>query len=411
MPALLAMAWMPPAHAAESQVLDSTYLEALRAEIRTNHPSVAAAHARVQAADAGVRAVRLWEDPSAGLGFMAADREMRADDGDILFGIEQPLPRRKLYEARKGRAGAERAVFEAETRSAALNLETLVAQAAIEFALADEILSFQEKQLSWLESMAANAREKLKDPAGHASEPLRLESEVAQERQKIDSAQRQRTRMARQLNVLLGRDTEAAWPDLRLPDSVARTPALADELARLCEVNPSLQALLKTAQAAQAEIEVARRERSPTFSVGVESSVYSGGDFRQATVGAKMTLPWFNNSVYRATTERARHQQAAAEKESEALIRRLRGDAIAAHTAAETSARQATTFAEEVIPRIEKAVDATQNAWITSKASLLEVLEARRQLLNAQLEERRATAAHQAALETLRSIVPPPSRP
>jgi len=398
-------------HAQTPRLLDATYLDTLRAEVRTNHPSVAAAQARVLAADAGVRAVRLWEDPTANAGIMAADREMRADDGDLIFGVEQMLPRRKLYDARKARAGAERAIFEAETRSAALMLETLVAQSVIELALVDEMLAIQTNQLAWLESMAANALEKLKDPMANASEPLRIESEVAQERQKIDTTQRQRIRLARQLNILLGRDTDKAWPNLRLPDSATLTPALADELARLYQVNPMLQALLNTAEAAKSDIEVARRERSPIFSVGVESSVYSGGDFRQATVGAKMTLPWFNNSVYRANTDRAVQQQAAAEKEAEALARRLRGEAVAAHTEAETSARQAKTFSEEVIPRTTKAVESTQNAWISSKASILEVLDARRSLLNSRLEERRSVAAHRAALEMLRSIVPPSTNP
>jgi outer membrane protein TolC len=399
------------APAQEARVLDATYLDALRVEVRTNHPTVAAAQARVLAAEAGVRAVRLWEDPMANAGVMAADREMRRDDGDLIFGVEQPMPRRKLYEARKARASAERSVFEAETRSAALTLETLVAQTALELALADEMLAIQTNQLGWLESMAANAREKLKDPMGNVSEPLRIESEVAQERQKIDSTQRQRVRLTQQLNILLGRAPESSWPRLRLPESASLTPALKEELSQLMQVNPMLQAMLNTANAAKSEIEVAKRERSPMFSVGVESSVYSGGDFRQATVGAKMTLPWFNDSVYRANTERARQQQVAAEREVDALLRKLRGEVVAAHTEAETAARQANTVSTEVIPRAQKAAEATQNAWISSKASLLEVLESQRALLNARLEERRFVAAHRAALETLRSIVPPQSKP
>jgi hypothetical protein len=127
------------ARAAEPRLVDAGYLDALRAEVQTNHPSVFAARARVLAAEAGVHSVRLWEDTTAGLGFMAAEREMRAEDGDILFGFEQMLPRRKLYQAQKARAQAERAMFEAETRNTALNIETLVAQSAIELALLDEM--------------------------------------------------------------------------------------------------------------------------------------------------------------------------------------------------------------------------------------------------------------------------------
>ena len=410
--ALLALfALVASAQAQAPRLLDAPLLDALRTEVRTNHPTVAAAQARVLAAEAGVRAVRLWEDPMANAGVMAADREMRRDDGDLIFGVEQALPRRKLYEARKARASAEHSIFEAETRSASLTLETLVAQTALELAFMDEMLAIQTNQLAWLDGMAANAREKLKDPMGNASEPLRIESEVAQERQKIDSTRRQRVRLMQQLNILLGRAADSSWPVLRLPESVSLTPALAEEMSQLFQVNPMLHAMLNTANAAKSDIEVAKRERSPMFSVGVESSVYSGGDFRQATAGAKMTLPWFNNSVYRANTERARQQQVAAEREVDALLRKLRGEVVAAHTEAETAARQANTVSIEVIPRAQKAAESTQNAWISSKASLLEVLESQRALLNARLEERRFVAAHRAALETLRSIVPPPTHP
>jgi outer membrane protein TolC len=345
------------------------------------------------------------------VGFMAAEREMRRDDGDVMFGVEQTLPRRKLFEAQKARATAERAMFEAETRAATVTLEMLVAQAAVELALADDMLAIQTNQLGWLESIAGNAREKLKDPMGNVSEPLRIESELAQERQALDSTQRQRMRLMQQLNLLLGRAPESAWPTLRLPGAASPSPALAGELSQLFQVNPMLHATRGAVTVAKSEIEIARRERSPMFSVGVESSVYSGGDFRQATVGAKMTLPWFNHSVYRANTERARQQQAAAEHEVDALARKLRSEVIAAHTEAETAARQADTMAREVIPRAQKAAEATQNAWISSQASLLEVLEAQRALLNVQLEERRFVAAHQAALETLRAMVPPQTKP
>lgn len=402
------LASLVTASAAEApRLLDALFLDRLRAEVRTNHPTVAAAQARVQAAQAETGAVRLWEDPMVGLAGMAADRDMRRDDGDIMFSAEQALPRRKLYAARKARAAAERSVMQAEAQTAAINLETMVAQTAIELALADEVVAIGTNQVRWLESMAANAVERLKDPMGNASEPLRVESELAQERQKVDASGRQRVRLERQLNILLGRRLDEPWPVLRLPDSAAQTPRLADELQRLFGANPMLVAQFRTADAARADIEVARRERSPRFSVGVESRVYSGGDFRETTVGAKMTLPWFNQGVYRANVDRARQQQFAVEREVEALERRLRSAAVAAHTDAENAAHQATTFSEQVIPRTEKAAEATQNAWVGSKATLFEVIDARRALLNAHLEQRRLVAAHGAALETLRSLIPP----
>ena len=85
--------------AAETNILTTEYVDKLRASVRADHPSVAAAQARIRAADANIRAVRLWEDPIAGAAYMAAERMMQEEDGDFMFEVEQTLPRRKLYAA------------------------------------------------------------------------------------------------------------------------------------------------------------------------------------------------------------------------------------------------------------------------------------------------------------------------
>ena len=315
---VLTAVFAPQAHAQSPRRVDAAFLDAVRAEVRTNHPTVAAAQARAEAAAAGIRAVRLWEDPMGGLSFRGARVERRRDDGDIGVMAEQALPRRRLYDARKEQATAEHSIMQAETRTAALNLETLVAQAALELALADEALVIQSNQIAWLESMAVNAREKAKDPQATAVEPLRLEGEVALERQRWDAASRWRLSLMRQLNTLLGRPLDEAWTPLALP-TAAELPPLTSELARLPVVNPMLLALTGSTRAAQAGVEVSRQERQPVFSVGAESSVYSGGRFVETLVGAKMTIPWGNRSVYQANIDRSRQQQAAAESEFAAL--------------------------------------------------------------------------------------------
>jgi cobalt-zinc-cadmium efflux system outer membrane protein len=199
----------------------------------------------------------------------------------------------------------------------------------------------------------------------------------------------------------------AQWSLLRLPDGPASLPRIDSELARLVSANPTLRSLASTAKVSEADIDIARQERKPVFSVGADSRIYSGGRYRESTIGTKMSLPWFNRRVYQANIERARQQQSAAQGEYEALERKLRGEAIGAYTDAENAARQAETFTKEVIPRLESAARATESAWVSAKATLIEVLDAQRALLAARLEQRRAVAQQYAILETLRSIIPP----
>lgn len=405
--AAAALALAPRGQAQEAQTLTPEYLDGLRAAVRVEHPSLAAARAKLRAAEAAVRGVRLWEDPMAGVSFTAAEADMRRDEGDLMFSFEQTLPRRKLYEAERSKMKAERSMTAADLEATALKLETLAAQTVIELALADEMIAIDAGQLSWAERMAENARERLKNPDGTASEALRMESELAQEKQRLTSNRLMRQRLAKQLNILLGKPADSPWGPLKLPAEAAVALPLEEMMTKVSAHNPMLHALGSAAEASGADVEIAQRESKPVFSLGVDSRIYSGGDFREAAIGAKMTIPLFNRSIYRARVDRANENREAALKQMEAVERELRSDLAMAHTDAENAALQAATFAKEVIPRAEKAAQSTETAWITSKANLLELLEAQRAVLNARLEERRFVAAQAAALERLRSIAPP----
>jgi hypothetical protein len=89
-------------------VLTPEYLSRLSEEMRTNHPALSAADARIEAASANVDAVRAWEDPMARIGGMTARQMMRAEDGDSrreasLYGDEiLPRTRAAMESARAG---------------------------------------------------------------------------------------------------------------------------------------------------------------------------------------------------------------------------------------------------------------------------------------------------------------------
>jgi len=67
-------------------------LNQLVKELDAKNPAILASLARTNAAAASVRAVRSWEDPIARVGGIGAREELRASDGDLLYGVEQKLP-------------------------------------------------------------------------------------------------------------------------------------------------------------------------------------------------------------------------------------------------------------------------------------------------------------------------------
>jgi cobalt-zinc-cadmium efflux system outer membrane protein len=73
-------------------------------------------------------------------------------------------------------------------------------------------------------------------------------------------------------------------------------------------------------------------------------------------------------------------------------------------TEADNNARLARAYEMEILPRAQKTLEIRQDAWISSKISLLEVLDARRALLEARLDFKRALAAHHSALARIRNL-------
>ncbi|WP_176159237.1 TolC family protein [Prosthecobacter debontii] len=400
-----------------AQAEDSTtvagpiFISRLMHEAVTTHPSIAAVEARMQAATSAIGAVRLWEDPQLGLGLTAARRSMRQDDGDIFVGVDQMLPRRGLYNAEKRRATAERQVQQATRQQTAAELGLSVGQAVLELALADELIRLQTENLTWLQTIVKTAEERTKNPGATATESLRLESELAVRTQTLASLKRQRTQFTTSLNLLLGRGADTPWQSLALDSKASELTNATALKTRLERGNPRLAVMRHQIDSAQAEADASREKRKPIISVGVETNTYSGGDFRDAMFAVRITLPWFNRSVYKADIARAESLRDAARSDLAAQQRELYMQLTTLITEAQNNQQAVKAYTAEVLPKTEEAVETIQNAWISSKATLLEVLDARRSLLEARQEQKRALAARHVAAQALIALTGGTSNP
>ncbi len=381
-------------------------LSRLRAEAVRNHPAVDSAKFKATAASQDIRSVRLWDDPMAGLMIMGAEKMMREDDGDIRLSIEQPLPRPGLYAANREKAEAMSRAEAQNVRVSALSRGNSTAKNAIELALADEAIRIQTTQIGWLRKMVENARQRSVNPGETGIDALRLESELAREEQTLQAAKRTRESIAQRLNLSLGRSLETSWPQMRLPEQPVPVPVANAEIARIPRANPQILAMKEMASAASADTRIADRERQPGFSVGVETDLYSGGDFRSATLGLKMTLPWFNEPSYQAKVDASRSRERAANKDTESAVREVADGVLMTVNEAANSAAQARAYSGEIFDRASTATTTLEDSWITSKAPLTDLLESNRLLFSIRLEQRRFIAMQLAALEDLYLLVP-----
>jgi outer membrane protein TolC len=353
-----------------------------------------------------VRAVRLWDDPMVGLGLMAAQKSMRADQGDIIVGVEQALPKPGMYDAKRRQAEAIHRAEEASFSAAALTVSAVAARDAIELALADESITLQQTQVRWLAAMTENARQRAADPMGSSVDALRMETELAKETELLGAARRSRDGFAQKLNLTLGRRLDSAWPALRLPATPPPVPLAPAEIARIPHANPKVRAMREMAAAASQKNRVAERERLPGVSLGIDANVYSGGEWRSTTVGVKMNLPWFSERPYQAGIAAARSRQLAASRDVETLRKEVATDVLTSATEAANAAAQARAYGDQIHAKALQASQAIEAAWLSSKAPLTDLLDASRQLFSIRLEQRRFIAMQLAALEQLYALVP-----
>ena len=393
--------------AQETKLVDESFLSALRTEAARNHPSAVAGKYKATAATQDTRSVRLWNDPMVGFGFMGASQMMRADDGDIMFGIEQALPKPGMFDAQRRKAEAMgRAELEISL-TASLAAGTEGTRSAIEVALADESIRLQQAQIDWLTAMVENARQMAADPMGSSSDALRMETELAKEKQMLDAARRGRDGFAQKLNLTLGRPLDSPWPALKLPTTPPPVPLAKAEIARIPHANSRVRAMKEMAGAANAETRLADRERLPEIAVGVDTQLYSGnGDIQSTTFGVKMSLPWFNDSSYQAKIDAAKSRELSATQDVEAMRREVAAMVLTTVTEAANAAAQARAYSGEIHDKAQTASKSIEAAWISSKAPLTDLLDSARTLFSIRLEQRRMIAMQLAALEELQTLVP-----
>src|SRR5712671_1548613 len=135
-------------------VISTEYINRLVAEARTNNPSVKAVDSRARAATLNVGAVRTWEDPMAMFGgSVFSDRGFDpAEEGDLIYGVEQKLPLWGRPKLARRVAEAEAAMRGAEVDYRIQQLRADVTKGLFVTALAGTIVEIGEQDLAWLEA-------------------------------------------------------------------------------------------------------------------------------------------------------------------------------------------------------------------------------------------------------------------
>ncbi len=376
------------------------YLHDWAESARESSPALKSSLAERIAAAREKEAVRTWGDPVGVLGAGFAARDKRRDDGDMIVGIEQPLPLMGKAETMRGvaAAGEQRAITLHSTRFQQLRFD--LTRTLLEIALLDEERTLLAEDALWRRTMARAATDQVAAPgAGRSAEVLRLEGEAASREVEVRKRSLSRLELEAQLRALLGSTTLVQVPSLLLP-----TNQLAfhwtDKLLNLAVRNePKLALARADSTIAHARLLQTQRERRPDVSVALEARAYSGnGEWREGTALVKVSLPWFQPGKWRALE--ARDQSRAEAADYERLQRELdtRETMRSLEFRVSRAREEAHLAATEIMPKVEAAFAAGMAGWEANRGSLYDVMEAKRQWYEARLQTLRAVADEWKAL-------------
>jgi outer membrane protein, heavy metal efflux system len=344
-----------------------------------NNPQVIAAYADWSASVEGITVARSLPDPK--LTFQAYIQDSLTS---LMPGLSQDIPG-------YGKRDARAAVATAESRAKYFQFASAVQQTAFDLQKSyyplhflDAKLSVNRQTLALLAELEALARAQNEVGQGTMQDVLKAQIEQKQLQTETTNLEDSRNVMLAQFKAALGLRPEQADPPVPAePDFTDNR--LDDEklLADALKQNPRLQELTAEIRSAEANIKVARKEKMPDFSAGLQAEVYEPPFYWPQ---ASISLPIWRDKL---AAERA-----AAEAGLRAAKARLTAGQIslAVEFAEQSylvreSDRQLTLLRADLLPRARQSMEIARAAYQSSRVDFLNVIDAERSLLNFQLDE------------------------
>ena len=379
-----------PARAAE-ETAQVTLDEAV-ALLRRQSPELLAGALKVRAAQGDVTTARLYPNPTLSFGAgnfpIGRTNPPGIGAGDTVneqVGIGQELvlwgKRGERIAAAHGRmaaAGAERAdldrrlVFEVRARF----VRTLVA---------GERLRLARENLTHYRETVRVSRERADAGEISAAEFDKIALEQRGFEHEVADAEIERRQAVAELLPLLGLDVADLVPvgELRLPAARTDTDTLVSEALRR---RPDLTAAERAAEAAEAALRLARAERWPNVTVGVQ---YTHDEFQVAgnlanSLGANFSLPLPLVNRNQGEIERAEAEALIARREVQKLRLGIPQEVRTAVTSYTVAGERVRRFEEAFLRQSEDARRAAEVSYREGAISLLEFVEAERTFIQTQ---------------------------
>ena len=338
-------------------------------------------------------------DPRLSFGEFIEEVQTRTGPQRRRLGLSQAFPWPGKLDAKANVATRRAEAAWEQVEQERLRVARRIEEVFHEYAFLARELAITTELLGLVQGLEPVVQGRIRAGAGQ-EDLLRLQVEIGRLEDDVASiSQRQpalSARLADEMNLPLG-DTAAVLP---LPELSAPTRTSRDTAALVQQAlssSPRLRVLERRLEAARAAEDLTKYKRRPEFAARVDyidtgdalnSGTQGSGD-DPLFVGLSLSLPVWTSS-YSAAEREARHSVRAARSRLEDARSTLNADITDEVYRVDDSQRRLELYRESLLPRARESLQLTTASYRAGSASVLDLLDSERALLEFELSYWRA---------------------
>ncbi len=395
-----------------SELTENSGLSDYLAYAALNNPGLEAAFNRFKAALERVPQVKALPDPRFNYKYFIEEVETRVGPQRQSFGISQLFPWFGKLDLRGDVAGQAANAARQRYEAAKLKLFFEVKDAYYEYYYLAKSIAITKENVSLIKHLESVARSRYKAAIGTHPDVIRAQVEIGKLEDRYRTLLDMRHPIVARLNAALNRPVEAAipWPtEIQYEEIEVVDQEL---LAKLITENPELKALDSQIKQNQKNIELAKKDYYPDFTLGLslidtdDSSVGNPRDNGKDPVVASVSIniPLWREK-YAAGVREARNRYFAVRQERREKANSLSSTLKMTLYRFRDAERKIDLYRDALLPKAKESLKVTESGFRAAKGSFTDLIDAQRILLEFALSYERALANRSQSLAKLEMLV------
>jgi len=370
---------------AQGQAADSLALATVLRSAAEDNPHLRAAKLQTRSLETRADQVQTLPDPTVGVSYFARPIVTARGEQRSQWRIQQAIPTPGTQRLQREIARLDAEASEAHAESVGQTIAFRLHDAFYAMYRIQEQIRLVERFQSDLDPFETVALAQYE--AGTEGQPAVLKAQI--ERQRLDLRLEQlRADSASAAARLANLTGQPSLEPLPLPIARPKFPAVPVEAAPTDR--PETAALRSDIEKAERRTDLARRERWPSFSVGLQyfdvadtgrTSMMDGRDALAVSAGVSIPL-WQGSADAKITEARVDRRRASTDLDAFELEVQTQKAALREHLVRQAS--QLRQLRETLIPKAEMAVESALSSYQTGRTSFLDLLDAQRTLFQLQ---------------------------